>query len=318
VTNVQTVTSQKSVKTRFVHLMKEIWKYKAIYILLLPGIAWYIMFAYLPLGGLSLAFKTYNAKLGILGSPWCGFQNFEYVFRDATFWASLQRTIIINFGRLIFQFPAPILVALMLNEVRVGRYKKILQSIFTFPHFLSWVIVASIMTNLLSFDGLVNSFITICGGQTINFLGSEKGFQPLLYISEIWKSSGYSAIIYLAAISGIDQDQYEAAEIDGASRLQRVMRITLPNILPTISVLFVMTAGNLMSAGFDQIFNLSNAAVKNVAETLDMYIYRVTFQSATDFGFSMAVSLFRSICNMILLVCADRGSKAMGGSGLFG
>ena len=193
-------------------------KYWQIYILIIPAVIWYIVFAYYPMAGLQLAFKTYKAKIGIWGSPWCGFQNFEAVFRDMYFWRSVGRTLVINFGRLLINFPAPILLALMLNELRVGRYKKVMQTVFTFPHFLSWVIVASIMTNLLSVDGLVNSALSAMGLSTINFLGSESLFQPMLYITDIWKSAGYSSIIYLSAISGIDQDQYEAAEIDGATR----------------------------------------------------------------------------------------------------
>lgn len=270
------------------------------------------------MAGLSLAFKSYNAKLGIWASPWVGLRNYEYVFRDSAFWSSIIKTLQINLGRLLFCFPAPILISLMLNELRMKRYAKIMQSIFTFPHFLSWIIVSSVLTNVLSFDGLVNGAITSLGGETVNFLGSEQLFQPMLYITDIWKTSGYSAIIYLAAISGIDIDQYEAAEIDGSTRLQRIWHITLPNIMPTIIIMFILTTGNLMSAGFDQVFNISNSATRNVSEILDMYIYRITFQSATDFSFSTAVSLFRSLINMILLVIADRGSRLMGGNGLFG
>lgn len=294
-----------------------IWKHKGIYGLLIPGILWYLIFAYIPMGGLSLAFKTYKANLGIWHSPWAGLTNYEHVFRDPTFWASVKRTLVINAGRLLITFPFPILLSLMINELRVGRYKKVMQSIFTFPHFLSWVIVASIITNVLSYDGLVNSLLDLLGLETVNFLGSSKRFRPLLYITDIWKSSGWSAIIYMAAISGIDVEQYEAAEIDGASRFQRMLHITLPSILPTIVVMFILATGNIMTAGFDQVFNLSNAAVKDVAETLDMYIYRVTFQSVPDFSFSMAISLFKSIINMILLLLADRGAKLMGGTGLF-
>lgn len=293
-------------------------KYWQIYILLIPALVWYILFAYYPMAGLQLAFKTYKAKLGIWASPWCGLQNFQAVFRDMYFWRSVGRTLIINLSRLVICFPAPILLALMLNELRVGKYKKVMQTIFTFPNFLSWVVVASIMTNLLSVDGLVNSALSAAGLSTINFLGSEKMFRPMLYITDIWKSAGYSSIIYLSAISGIDQDQYEAAEIDGATRWQRIWHVTLPNILPTVSVLFIMTTGNIMTAGFDQIFNLKNAATQNVAEVLDIYIYRITFTASTDFGFSTAVSLFRSVINMILLVIANKGSKMLGGTGLFG
>jgi putative aldouronate transport system permease protein len=293
-------------------------KNREIYLLLLPGIAWYIIFAYLPLYGLSLAFKTFKANLGIFGSPWVGFENYKYVFRDNAFFSSVYRTLYINSGRLIFQFPFPIFLALVINEVRVGKIKKILQTIYTFPHFLSWIIVASILTNVLGYSGMVNSVLRMTGIVPVNFLGSTKIFLPMVYITEIWKSSGWSVIIYLAAISGIDFEQYEAAEIDGASRLQRILYISLPGIKATIIVMFVLAVGNLMTAGFDQLFNISNPVTFKAAETLDMYIYRVTFQSASDFSFSSAVSLFRSIINFILLITADRVTRIVSGTGLFG
>ena len=298
-------------------VFREIWKNKAVYMIMLPGIAWFVIFAYGPMSGLQLAFKEYSAKLGIWGSPWCGFDNFTYVFRDPSFLRSVGTTLWINAGRLLFQFPVPILLALLFNELRLKRYKKVVQTVLTFPQFLSWVIVASIVINILSYDGLVNSIIAAFGGETINFMGSARMFQPLLYITEGWKSAGWGAIIYMAAISGIDVDQYEAADLDGASRLQKIFRITIPNILPTISVMFVLQMGNLMSGGFDQVFNLSNPAVKDVSEILDMYIYNISFGSTPDFGFSTAVSLFRSVVNCAFLVLADRGAKALGGSGLF-
>lgn len=298
-------------------VFREIWKNKAIYMIMLPGIAWFIIFAYGPMSGLQLAFKEYSTKLGIWGSHWCGLENFEYVFRDPSFLRSVGTTLWINAGRLLFQFPVPIFLALLFNELRLKRYKKVIQTVLTFPQFLSWVIVASIVINILSYDGLVNSIVAAFGGKTINFVGSASMFQPLLYITEGWKSAGWGAIIYMAAISGIDVDQYEAADLDGASRLQKIFRITIPNILPTISVMFVLQMGNLMSGGFDQVFNLSNPAVKDVSEILDMYIYNISFGSTPDFGFSTAVSLFRSVVNCAFLVAADRGAKALGGSGLF-
>ena len=302
--------------TKTLIMMRKHWQ---IYVLLIAPLLWYALFAYYPLAGLQLAFKVYKAKRGIWGSPWADplWQNYTALFRDAFFWRSVRRTLIINFGRLFIVFPFPIILALALNELRLGKSKKIMQTVFTFPHFLSWVIVVAIMRNLLSVDGLVNVALKAAGHDAINFLGSESLFQPMLYITDIWKGAGYSSIIYLSAISGIDQDQYEAAEVDGASRWQRLIHITLPNIMGTVSVMFILATGNLMTNGFDQIFNLSNAATKNVAEVLDMYIYRITFQASADFGFSTAVSLFRSIINMILLVTADRVSKRLGGSGLF-
>lgn len=299
-------------------LWKKIWKNRMVYTLLLPGLIWYIIFAYGPMGGLSLAFKEYKASLGIWKSPWIGLENYVYVFRDAAFVKSIIRTLTINLGRMIFVFPVPVLLALIINELRFSKLKRGIQTILTFPHFLSWVVVASIMINILSYDGLVNSFLGLFGWKEINFLGNPKSFIPLLYVSGIWKQAGWDAIIYLAAISGVDMDQYEAAEIDGAGRLKKMFYVTLPNIMPTIAVMFILAMGGLMSAGFDQIFNLSNAAVKDVAETLDIYIYRITFQSTPDFGFSTAVSLFRSVVNMMLLLIADRGSRMLGSDGLLG
>lgn len=298
--------------------LKEICSHWQIYLIILLPLAWYFTFAYMPMAGLQLAFKKYMPRRGIWGSPIIGLTNFKNVFVDPAFMRSVGRTLSINLLRLVFVFPFPIILALLLNELGGKRYKRVLQTIMTFPNFLSWVIVSSILTTVLSADGLVNSLLRAIGLSSVNFLGSESLFQPMLYITDIWKSSGWSMIVYLAAISGIDQDQYEAAELDGASHWQKLLHITIPNLMPTIIIMFILATGNLMSAGFDQIFNLSNSATKNVAEILDMYIYRITFQTAPDYGLSTAISLMRSVVNMVLLLLADRGSKLMGGNGLFG
>lgn len=300
------------------NLAKNIWKNRMIYSLLLPGLVWYIIFAYGPMGGLTLAFKTYKASKGIWGSPWCGFENYIYVFRDPSFLASVWKTLYINIGRVLAGFCAPIILALMINEIQSHRFKRVVQTVATFPQFLSWVVVSSVMINFFGYNGPVNSLIAMLSGRTINFLGNGKIFIPMLYITEIWKTTGWYAIIYLAAIAGINPEQYEASKIDGATRIQNILYVTLPNIMPTISIMLILTIGNLMSAGFDQVFNLSNAAVRDVSEILDMYIYRITFQSAPDFSFSTAVSLFRAVINMILLLTADRAAKLMGGEGLIG
>lgn len=302
----------------FLKFIQSVKKFRHIYLMLLPCIIWYLVFAYYPMSGLMLAFKQYKVNLGIFGSPWVGFENYVYVFRDHRFFEAVKATFTINFFRMLFSFPFPIFIALALNEVRVGRYKKIMQTVYTFPHFLSWVLVGGILINFLSQDGFLNSMIKVVGGEPVGFLGSSELFRPMLYISEIWKSSGWSAVIYLAAIAGIDIEQYQAAEMDGASRIQRVFYITLPNISSTIIILFVISIGNLMTAGFDQIFNLSNAAVKSVSETLDMYIYNITFQSVADFSFSSAVSLFKSVINLLMLLSADKLLKMVSGVGLFG
>ena len=312
-------TKPRSFREKLAHTGKRIALEKERYILILPGIVWYAIFAYIPIFGLTLAFRKYMAKLGMFGSPWIGLKNFENVFADPAFFASIITTLRINAGRLLCVFPFPILFAIIINEVRLGRLKKVLQSIYTFPNFLSWVIVASIMINVLGQRGLVNGILTGAFGiKPIAFLGKPEYFRTMVYVTDVWKTAGWSAIIYMASISGIDVEQYEAAEIDGSSRLQRIWFITLTGIKTTLLVLFILAVGNLMSGGFDQIFNLSNSATLKVAETLDMYIYRITFKGSVDFGFSSTVALFRSVINMLLLVAADRVSKAVGGSGLLG
>jgi putative aldouronate transport system permease protein len=299
-------------------LWREIWKHRVVYTLLLPGLVWYIIFAYFPMGGLSLAFKDYKANLGILRSPFTGLANYEYVFRDAAFWRALWKTVYINFGRMIFQFPAPIILALLINEFRLKKYKRVLQTIYTFPHFFSWVIVASIVNNVFAASGFINQLIISMGGRPVSFLGTPVIFVPMLYFTDIWKYAGYGSIIYLAAISGIDMGLYEAADLDGASRATKLFHITIPCIMPTIIVMFILTSGSIMTLGFDQLFNMYNAAVKDATEVLDMYIYRITFQSAADFSYSTAVSLIRSVLNMLLLLGANKLSIMMGGSGLMG
>lgn len=299
--------------------IKEIIRFRGVYLIMLPAIIWYVMFSYIPMAGLSLAFKTYKAKLGIWGSPWAGLKHFERLFQDPKFMDAVLRTLKINGGRLILTFPFAIILALLLNELRMGKFKKVLQVTFTFPHFLSWVIIASIITNVLSYRGLVNGAIEMFGGEYVNFIGNSKLFVPLVYITEVWKGAGWSAIIYMAAIAGIDQEQYEAADIDGANRWDKMWKITIPSILPTITIMFILAAGNVMTKGFDQIFNMDNDAVHKVSQTLDMYIYNVTFNAKkTDFGYSTALSLFRSVVNLIFLVIANTITKKLGGNGLMG
>ena len=298
-------------------LRRRIWKARHIYLMILPGIIWYVVFAYFPMGGLTLAFRDFRPNLGILRSPWVGLQVFQYLMRDPRFFASIQTTLVINITRLVVQFPFPIILALALNEVRLGRFKKVLQTIYTFPNFLSWIIISGVLINFLGGNGFVNSTLNMMGRDSVNFLGNSAIFRPLLYTTAIWAHAGWGAIIYLAAIAGIDTEQYEAAEIDGASRLQRLRYITLPGLSSTIIVMFILACGNLMTAGFDQIFNLSNPAVIGVAETIDMYIYRITFQAAADFSFSTAVALVRSVLNLIFLLLCNMIIKRLSGRGLF-
>ncbi len=294
----------------------QMWLNRETYLMLLPCLAWYFVFCYMPMGGLSLAFKSYNAKLGIWKSPWIGLQNYEFVFRDGAFYVALFNTLLISFLRLLIEFPVPIILALMLNIVISSKYRRFLQTVFTFPNFLSWVVVSGIMVTVFEPNGIVNAVLGVFGMDSVVFLGEPNIARVLLFVTNIWKTAGWSAIIYLAAIAGIDMEQYESAEIDGASRFQQTIYITLPSIKATISVLFVLAAGNMMNAGFDQIFNLANPAVLRTVDILDYYIYRMTFETAADFSFSTAISLMKSVVNLILLLFANQACKWIGEDGL--
>jgi putative aldouronate transport system permease protein len=231
----------------------------------------------------------------------------------------MWNTVTISLQRLVFQFPVPIILALLINELSARRYKRVLQTIYTFPHFLSWVIISGIMFNLLEANGLVNTILQALGHESVNFLTSTRLIRPLLYFTENWKSAGWAAIIYLASISGIDMEQYESAIVDGASRFQRMIYITLPGIRETIIVMLILAVGGIMNAGFDQIFNLGNAVVQDKIDILDWYIYRITFLGTgyVDYSFSTAVGLMKSVLNFAFLIAANQISKAVTKSGLF-
>ncbi|MEG1891316.1 MAG: ABC transporter permease subunit [Clostridia bacterium] len=298
-------------------LLKQISQNRCVYLFIFISLAWYIVFCYGPMYGLTLAFKDFNARKGILHSDFVGMKHYIDLFSNKDFFIALGNTLVISLQRIIFEFPVPIIIALLLNELRPGRYKKTLQTVFTFPYFLSWVVVGSIALNLLGSDGIINNLIALSGGDKQQFLANKAFFRPLLYISSIWKSAGWTSIIYLAAMSSISPELYEAAMIDGANKFQRMLHITLPCIRSTIVVMLLLAVGNTMNAGFDQIFNMYNPTVLSVADILDTYIYRITFQISGDFGFSTAVGLFKSIVNFTLLFLFDRVAKLLGETGLF-
>jgi putative aldouronate transport system permease protein len=252
-----------------------------------------------------------------VGSPWVGFQNFKYIFVEEKFWLAVKNTIIISFGKIIFGFPAPIILALLINEVWEGKFKKTLQTVFTFPNFLSWIIVAGFITNIFSDTGAINNLLFTLGLSKKAFLADPHLFRPLLYVTDIWKGAGWGSIIYLATISGIDPSLYESASIDGANRFQKMLHITWPGLKSVAVLLLLLSVGNVLNAGFDQVFNLYNPIVYNVGDIIDTYIYRITFQASPNYGVSVAVGLFKSIANFALLFTADRIAKAMGERGIF-
>ncbi|WJH36658.1 ABC transporter permease subunit [Paenibacillus aurantius] len=301
-------------------LIKRMVEYKYMYLLVLPLAAYYVVFDYGPMYGIILAFKEFNFSKGIMGSPWIGLANFKEVFELDEFWLAFRNTIIISFGRLIFEFPVPIVVALLINEVRRAGVKKFYQVVYTFPHFLSWVIVSGIMVNFLGTFGVLNQLLELVGLQKINLLVDPSHFRSLIYTSSLWKDMGWGTIIYLAAIAGINPSLYEAAAIDGAGRFQQMQHITWPALKGTVVILLILQVGRTMSSGgggFDQIFNLYNPAVYEKADILDTYIYRRTFALGSSYGTSTAVGLFKSVINCVLLVMTNRLAKRWGQEGIY-
>lgn len=299
-------------------LYKRIRKNYWVYLFLVPGMASLLLFAYWPMYGIVLAFKEYRMDLGIFGSEWADpwYKYFVLMTKDKMFWKAFWNTFRMGFWYIITGFPAPILLAILLNEVRNQKYRKLLQTVFTIPNFLSWVVVGSLMMSLLSSDGLLNVALKTMGFSPYDFLADKDLIRPLLYITEVWKSSGWSAIIYLAAIAGINPELYEAASIDGANRFQSILYITWPGIKATAVILLILRFGGILNQGFDQILNMVNPVVQNEAEILDTYIYRITFQSAPNYGLSTAMGILKSVINFAFLLVANKIAKFMGEEGI--
>lgn len=304
-------------KKKLTRYCLRIWEARYLYLLLIPGILFFVLFQYAPMGGLVLAFKKYNARLGIWGSQWVGLSHFERIFATPAAMRAIRNTFEINLSRLIWQFPVPIMLAILINEMRGTKLKRVYQIVYTFPHFLSWVIVSTIISNFFANGGMINTIIANLGGERIDFLSNASFFRPFLYITNNWKEMGWSSIIYMAAIMGIDASLYEAATVDGAGRFKQMLYITLPGIQATIVTMFILQVGRIMNSGFEQIFYLQNGAVKEVSDILDTYVYSVTFNATPNYGFSTAVGLFKSVINLFMLISANFVVKKVSGSGMF-
>ncbi len=292
-------------------------RYRWLYIMLIPGILYLILFKYTAIINNVIAFKDYQIFRGIWGSPWCGWENFDRLWGSENFYRIFHNTLIISGYKLVFGFTAPIIFALMLNEVENVAYKRTIQTIAYLPHFLSWVIIGSLASNLFSVnDGIINQLLNKLGFESIFFLGSNRWFRFVLVITDIWKEMGWGAIIYLAALAGVPTEMYEAATIDGANKWQKMVRITLPCLVPTIVVMLVLRCGSIMNAGFEQVFSLYSPAVYESGDIIDTYVYRVGIVDV-DYGFSSAVGLFKSVISFILVVVCNRLARALGQEGLF-
>lgn len=296
--------NKKSVMNR----LKNSWQ---LYLFATPAIIYFIIFEYAPMYGLQIAFKDFRAVDGIFGSSWVGFKHFIDFFSAYNFWTLIKNTFLINLYELIFAFPAPILLALSLNQLMRERYKKFLQTITYAPHFISTVVMAGMLYLFLSpSSGFVNNIVQLFGGEPINFLGQAKWFKTVFVGSGIWQQTGWSAIIYLAALTSIDPELHEAAKVDGASKLKRIWHIDLPGILPIITILMILNFGNFMSVGFQKVLLLQNSLNITSSEVIQTYVYKQGLVSH-DYSYAAAVGLFNNIINFILLIMMNGFARKM-------
>lgn len=297
-------------------LKKTVFQNRIFYAMLIPGVALTFIFSYLPMYGVVLAFKEYSIRAGILGSKWVGLANFKTLFDIPQFWVAFKNTLVINLLKLVFAFPVPIVLAVMINSVETSYIKRPLQTILYLPHFVSWVIVAGIVFSLLDENGFLYQMLEKFGVKDFDILADKGGFLAILILSDIWKEAGWSAIIYLAALTSISGEYYEAAKVDGASNLRMFFSITLPLLMPTVSIMLILRVGGLISGGFDQIYNHYNEQVYDVADVLDTFSYRFGIGDG-NFELGTAVGLFANVINIVLLLTANKITTLIGGEPLY-
>lgn len=295
---------------------RDIIRDKWLYLLLLPGVVFFFIFKYIPMIDLRIAFMDYN-PFDASKSTWVGFQQFIDLFQKPAFLKVFKNTIVISLWKMVIGFPIPIILALMMNEMRSLKFKKVSQTLLYLPYFISWVIMAGMVMNFLDpTTGIITSIIKFFTGQDMQVLTSKTAFVPMLIISDVYKGMGWGTIIYFAALSGVDPQLYEAASIDGAKRFKQLLHITLPAIMPTIIIMLIMNCNNILNAGFDQIFMLYSAPVYDVADIIDTYVYRIGIKQ-TNYSFSTAAGMFKSVIALILIVTVNFVAKKTGNEGLW-
>jgi putative aldouronate transport system permease protein len=295
---------------------KRFQKYKYLYLMLFPAMVFYAMFKYAPMGGIVIAFKNFSPFRGIWGSQWVGLDNFRIAFSSVDFWNVFKNTMLISLQKIVFGFPLPVILALLLNEMRILRVKKAIQTTIYLPHFISWAVVGTIFLSIFSPTfGFIPRFFEIFTGTRVNFIASRKYFVPLLIASDIWKTCGWGTILYLAALTSIDPVLYEAATVDGASRWQKIWHITLPGLKSIIVVQLIMRFGWIMDAGFEQILVMQNPVVLSISDIFDTYVYRVGLTQG-QFSLTATIDLFKSVVGLCMIVTLDRICKLLGEEGL--
>ena len=315
------VINRPQSQSRGRRILRQLVEYRYLHLMVIPGMLFFLLFKYVPMYGIIIAFKNYKGASGgfeaIMSSPWIGFKNFEIFFKSLYCQRVFKNTIYLSILRLVFSFPAPILLALLINEIRTNWFKRTVQTITYMPYFLSWVVVAGLLNTMLSPDnGAINTLIKMSGGQSVYFLTSKQWFRPILILSEIWKNIGYGSIVYLAAITSIDQEQYEAARVDGANKLQQIIHITLPALSEIIAIMLILQIGKMFDDNFDQIFNLYSPSVYDVSDVFETYVYRNGIQQS-KFSYSAAVGLVKSVLALVMILFSNRASRKLGAQGLF-
>ncbi|MGG3283437.1 ABC transporter permease [Paenibacillus solani] len=309
--------TKKPLDSRFAAALKHIRRDRQLLLLFIPCVLFYVIFRYGPLYGLVIAFKDYSVFQGVLGSEWVGLEHFQKFFSNQDFWMLFRNTFLLGFFTLIFGFPFPIILAVLLNEVRVKWFKKSIQTFSYLPAFLSVVIISSMIIDFLSpTNGLINQFISFLGFEKKYFLVDPNWFRPIYVISEIWATMGYQAIIYLAAIAGINPTLYEAAKVDGANRWHMMRNITIPGLMPTVIVMFILNTGNMFRIGYEKVLLLYNPLTYDVADVFSTYVYRKGLLESS-YSYAAAVGMFESAVALVMLLGANQLSKRMGGSGLW-
>ena len=299
-------------------LAAKIWEHRYLYLLLLPGLSMLIVFDYFPLYGIQLAFKQFKFNLGIWESPWVGFANFQLMFRNPQFVRAFWNSIIISFGKLFTGFPVPIILVLLFNELKNQKFRRISQTILYLPHFLSWIIIAGLIYNMFNVTNGVYGklFRELTGTTAPSILINPSHFRAQLYISSIWKGAGWSMIIYLAAVAGIDPGLYESARLDGANRFQMAMYITLPMLAFAVAINLILSMGGILSAGFDQILNLYSPQTYSTGDVIDTFVYRFGITQG-KFDIGAAVGLFKNVIGCALVLIANKIAGWLGGHNLF-
>ena len=289
---------------------------KHYYIMLIPALLWLFFFSVVPMFGIIMAFQDYNPGRGILHSEFVGLENFVYMFQMSDVRQVLANTVVIAVGKIIGNIIIPLVFALLLNELCLKRIKRPIQTIVYLPYFLSWVILAKIVLNIFGYTGPVNQLMEIFGGSQINFFGEPDLFQPLVIGTDIWKGFGYNTVVYLAAILGVDQSLYEAAAVDGAGRFKRIWHVTMPGIRTTVALLAILSLGNVLNAGFEQIYNLYNPLVYSTGDIIDTWVYRAGLENL-QYSLATAVGLFKSVISVILIAVGYKLADKFTGYKLF-